>query len=94
MLGLFFDDWPRLASEVRTAIAHGDAVALGRLGHTVAGSAGNFSATAVVAAARKLESLGRSGELAGSDDLRAELERAVERFREAAGVDAPIVGPP
>ena len=85
VLGLFFDDWPRLAAEIRAAFDDRDAAALKRLGHSAAGAAGNFGASAVVASARRLEAMGRAGELAEADDACTELDRAVERFREAAG---------
>jgi CheY-like chemotaxis protein len=83
LLGLFLDDCPRLVGEIRAAIVTANAPALKRLGHTAAGAASNFAAPALQAAARRLEAMGKSENLAGAEDACATLEQAVDRFRAA-----------
>ncbi|MDO8682183.1 MAG: response regulator [Armatimonadota bacterium] len=60
---LFLDDYPRLISAAKEAIATSDAQALQRSAHTLKGSVGNFSAKAAFDAAFNLEQIGRSGDL-------------------------------
>jgi signal transduction histidine kinase/DNA-binding response OmpR family regulator len=91
ILGLFLEDAPRLRAEIRAAIESRDAPTLARLAHTVVGVAGNFAAWRLVESARKLEAMGKTGELAGAGDVLGALEREFDRFRravEAARSDA------
>ncbi len=84
VLGLFLEDCPRLLAEARTAIEASDGPALRRAAHTLKGSAGNFAAAGVVAAAERLESSGRSGSRGEVSDLDA-LVSALNHFHEALG---------
>ena len=61
VIHLFVDDSPRLLDEIRRAADAEDHVALGRLGHTMAGSAGNFGPNPVIAAAHQVERAARAG---------------------------------
>ena len=88
ILGLFLEDSPRLLDEVRAAAEAGDPATLGRLAHTLAGASGHFEAPEVVASARKLESIGKSGDLAGVDDAIRVLDREFDRFRRAVAASA------
>ena len=63
LLQLFAVECPQLLTEIRNAINHSDAVLLRRAAHTLKGSISNFGAPAVVAAAQRLENLGRDGNL-------------------------------
>jgi PAS domain S-box-containing protein len=83
LLGIFFDDWPRLMAEIRTAVESGDGPNLARLAHTLAGVGGTFGAAGVVAAARRLETIAKAKPLADADDARDALVAAVGRFRTA-----------
>jgi HPt (histidine-containing phosphotransfer) domain-containing protein len=80
---LFLDDFPKLLGEIRTAVASGHAVALHRAAHTLKGSLGYLGARPAETQARKLEGLGRSGELEGAVEVLAELENQLARLRPA-----------
>jgi two-component system, sensor histidine kinase and response regulator len=91
ILGIFQDDVPRILAEARLAVEAGNAPALGRLGHALAGAAGHFSAPEIVASARKVEALGRSDGLAEADDALRDFGREFDRFRRAVG-DSVLLG--
>ena len=59
---LFVDDAPRHLERIRQAIDARDGEALRRAAHGLKGAAANFDAEGVVAAARTLEEIGRTGE--------------------------------
>ena len=61
---LFFEDTPKLLTEMRAAIDRGDARALERAAHTLKGSISNFGVPSAVAPALCLEQMARAGELA------------------------------
>jgi two-component system, sensor histidine kinase and response regulator len=84
ILGLFLEDAPRLMAEARRAIEAGDAATLMRTGHILAGSAGHFAAGGVVEAARKLEEIGKAGDLSGAENAARAFAGEFERFRRAA----------
>ena len=77
----FLEECPRLLEQVGLAAAGNDARTLGRLGHTLAGSAGHFAAPGVVAAGRRLEAIGKSGDLADAGDAARGFAAALDRFR-------------
>jgi PAS domain S-box-containing protein len=83
LVGIFLDVSPRSLSELRESIDRGDAAALHRQAHTFKGMVGHFGAAEALEAARRLESLGRDGDLASAAESLAALERAVERLRPA-----------
>ena len=60
-------------AEIRAAIEAGDASTIERLAHTVSGVASNFAAPAVVELARRLQAMGKAGELAGAEAAGVEL---------------------
>jgi hypothetical protein len=72
-------------AELWVAIETGDASAVERVSHTITGVASNFAAPAVVDPARRLQAMGKAGELAEAEAAGIELGVAVDRFREAAG---------
>jgi signal transduction histidine kinase/CheY-like chemotaxis protein len=61
---LFIDECPKLVGDVRRALDAGDAGALRIAAHTLKGSLSVFAAGPATAAARHLEGLGRSAQLA------------------------------
>src|SRR5262249_37900930 len=63
---MFLKGSPRLLADVRAAVAAGDGATLKRAAHTLKGTASNFGAAAVVAAALELEMMGKRGDLAGA----------------------------
>ena len=88
---LFLEDAPRHLDRIDRAIRALDAEALRRAAHGLKGAAANFDAAAVVAAARELEDLGRSADLANASDcatasrtvrqLHIEVDRLLDRLR-------------
>ena len=68
---IFLEEYPRLSDRLRSALETGDSKALERAAHSFKGSAGIFSAARAVAAAQRLEDIGRAGDLA---DAREALE--------------------
>jgi two-component system sensor histidine kinase/response regulator len=74
---LFFEDTPRLLTEVRNAIQRGDSKALERSAHTLKGSVGNFGARTAFEAAFSLEQMGRNGDFARASEVFTQLERQV-----------------
>jgi CheY-like chemotaxis protein/HPt (histidine-containing phosphotransfer) domain-containing protein len=76
---IFLDDAPRLTEQTREAIRQSDAKALSRAAHTLKGAAGHFAAPEVIDAARHLEWLGQSDDLAGAGVAMATLQRALDR---------------
>jgi PAS domain S-box-containing protein len=74
---LFFEDTPRLMTEVRHAIQRGDGKALERSAHTLKGSVSNFGARTASEAAFSLEQMGRNGDFAKASEVFLQLERQV-----------------
>ena len=88
LAGLFFENSSKLLSEIREAVARGDSKALERAAHTLKGSVSILGTEEVLDAARRLEEMGRSTNLAQAEAAYAELEqritglnRAMESFR-------------
>jgi PAS domain S-box-containing protein len=75
--GLFFEDTPKLLSDIRTAIARVDGRGLERAAHTLKSSVGNFGATGAVEAAAQLELMGRRGDFAHAEESASVLENEV-----------------
>jgi HPt (histidine-containing phosphotransfer) domain-containing protein len=69
--------------ELREALARGDSQALERVAHAIKGSVGNFAATHAFDLARRLEQMGREGDLVHAAGACAELEEAIEDLRPA-----------
>jgi len=91
---LFLRDYPQRLSEIKEAIRRGDADALGKAAHTLKGSIGTLQAKNAFAAAQRLETMGRVGELENADDacstLESELARLTEDLKELMA-SSPIV---
>jgi HPt (histidine-containing phosphotransfer) domain-containing protein len=80
---LFFGEADQLLPELREAISLKDANAVQRLGHTLKGAASHFAADPAMAAAARLESMGRDKNLTGANEAYELLEREVERLQQA-----------
>ena len=78
---LFLENYQEWLGEVRRGAALGDARMLERAAHGLKGSVANFGARDAVEASLKLETLGRSGDLAGASESLAALELALETLR-------------
>jgi CheY-like chemotaxis protein len=83
VVGLFLDDAPRLLSEVRAAVTRRDAPVLERTAHTLKGCVGNFGAKKIFDMARRLEEIGRGGDLSHAEAAWAELEEEMAHFHRA-----------
>jgi HPt (histidine-containing phosphotransfer) domain-containing protein len=85
---LFVDDAPVHLARIRAALDQRDAESLRRAAHGLKGAAANFEASALVAAARTLEEVGRTNAFGGHEDvwhtLSAETERLVEQLTRVA----------
>jgi HPt (histidine-containing phosphotransfer) domain-containing protein len=85
---LFVDDAPGHLRRIREALDSHDCESLRRAAHTLKGAAANFDAAGVVDAARSLEELGRTGELADAEGVwatvRLETDRLVELLQRMA----------
>jgi HPt (histidine-containing phosphotransfer) domain-containing protein len=90
--GLFLENSPRLMAQVKEAVEAGNAYELERAAHALKGSASNFAAESTVEAALRLETMGRSLELAGVQEayrvLESEMGRLCPVLTEIAGSGA------
>jgi CheY-like chemotaxis protein/HPt (histidine-containing phosphotransfer) domain-containing protein len=80
LIALFQEDGPRMFGQVREAAEAGDAAAVERAAHLLKGSASNFAADEVVRAARRVEDLGRAGDLREASDAVRSLEESLRSF--------------
>jgi two-component system, sensor histidine kinase and response regulator len=76
---LFIEDCPVQLAAIQGAVAARDAKAVRATAHALKGSAGNLGASALLAAARALEDIGRDGRLEAMAPAWLELERQAER---------------
>ncbi|MHB8897254.1 MAG: Hpt domain-containing protein [Thermoguttaceae bacterium] len=65
---------PELLGQIRQAVEAGDCEALTTAAHTYKGMVANFCADSNVAAALRLETMGKSGDLTGAEGALALLE--------------------
>jgi HPt (histidine-containing phosphotransfer) domain-containing protein len=87
---LFLGSCPRQREELRAALARGESDEVARIAHTIKGSVAFFAAGPVVEIARRLEGMGRRGELAGAEAIGAELDATLERLTGALAAFAGI----
>jgi two-component system sensor histidine kinase/response regulator len=80
---IFRRSFPQHVSQLRQAVARGDAESVARTAHTLKGSVGNFGGAAALAAAQALESLGLECNLTPALDAVAKLEYEIERLMPA-----------
>jgi HPt (histidine-containing phosphotransfer) domain-containing protein len=79
---LFLADCPLNLAEIKEAIRHSDAVALGRAAHKLKGSIGNFAAKNACAAVQRLETMGRDGNLDNAVEACGALESELALLNE------------
>ena len=82
LVRLFLADCPRRLAGIKEAVRRGDAEALRIEAHTLKGSVGNFAAKQALAAAQRLEIMGRDGDLDKAGDACMELESVLARLTE------------
>jgi two-component system, sensor histidine kinase and response regulator len=83
MAALFLDESSKLLTEIRQAMARGDAPGLRRAAHTLKGAAASLSARLASESARRLETIAKEGRLDEAEPACANLEREIERLRPA-----------
>ncbi len=83
VVGLFLNDCPARLSDVRDAVGQRDSATLARAAHSLKGSAANFAADLAVAAARRLEHMGRAGDWTEVDQALTALETEIENLTSA-----------
>jgi PAS domain S-box-containing protein len=83
LVDTLIEDLDTLMPEIVRAVSERDAQALGQAAHTLRGSISNFGAWNVVETARKLEAMGRSGEMNGAAESLRVLEEEIEAARPA-----------
>jgi CheY-like chemotaxis protein len=86
LVALFRGESQARFTELRAAIADGDADRLAKSVHKLVASLGPFHAAAVTELARRLEAAGRAGDLNGAAPLLTELEPAIARLDRALSV--------
>jgi HPt (histidine-containing phosphotransfer) domain-containing protein len=74
---LFLEECPRALLEIHQAVAGGDATKLENAAHSLKGSVANFGASAAVAAAFRLEQMGRAQQLLEAPEALRALEQAL-----------------
>ena len=77
---IFLDDCPSRLSAIREAVERRDAGALLEAAHALRGSVANFGATRAVAAALRLELMGKAGDLAAAPAALADLQQTMAAF--------------
>jgi two-component system, sensor histidine kinase and response regulator len=83
LIEVFFDSYPAQLAQMREAIHGGDAEGVYRLAHTLAGAVGIFGARPALAAAARLEEMGREGKLTGAAEAWKRLDAALGRLKPA-----------
>jgi CheY-like chemotaxis protein len=83
MAGLLAAELPRLLGDVRAAVVKADGDVLERAAHKLKGAVGVVGAPDVIAAARQLEGLGRTRDLAQAGAVMQALDREVDRLMPA-----------
>ncbi len=80
LVRLFLDRHQTMLTDIRTALASADAIAVERMAHTFKGTAGNLCASEVALTAGRLEAVGRLSALHDAPPVYAQLELEVARL--------------
>jgi two-component system sensor histidine kinase/response regulator len=80
LLAVFLEECPKWMAELERAIANRDVPGVRRTAHKTKGALVNFGAEAAGAAAAQIETLAKSGSLAGVDTITTTLKHEVERL--------------
>ncbi|MDX2034407.1 MAG: response regulator [Blastocatellia bacterium] len=83
LISLFTEDSVRLLEEARRVLTAGQSRELYAIAHTLKGAASNFGAHPVVSAARLLEELSKTGEMAAAESVYVTLSIEVGRLNAA-----------
>jgi len=83
LMTIFVEESGELMPALRKAIEQQNMPEVRRLAHTIKGAATHLTARSAVAAALRLETMGRDRDLAGADEAYARLEREIEQLKQA-----------
>jgi HPt (histidine-containing phosphotransfer) domain-containing protein len=83
LAGIFLEEYPQIIENVRIAVRNKDVESLVYYAHALKGSVGNFVAVDTQNAARRLEQMGREGDIADAPQVLSELEAALSRLTPA-----------
>jgi CheY-like chemotaxis protein/HPt (histidine-containing phosphotransfer) domain-containing protein len=81
LVEVFQQECPKLLTEIHDALFQGEARKLGRAAHSLKGAMGIFGASAACNTALKLESMGRTGDLTGAEEVCVDLEKELDRLQ-------------
>ncbi|MGZ6045859.1 MAG: response regulator [Isosphaeraceae bacterium] len=82
LIGRFLDQCPKVLSEIRASVSQRDSAMLERSSHKLKGSVSNFGARNAHEAARRLEEMGRNGDLVGAEEATVVLETEICRLQD------------
>jgi len=77
---VFLEDGPATLARLKTAIQAGNATEVAAVAHSLKGSVGLFSQGQAFEGARRLEQVGKSGDLSQAEAVRAEVEESIARL--------------
>ena len=80
LIALFFTHTPALMTELEGAVARSDAAAIELIAHRLAGSAAMFGAHPARLAARRLEEIGRTGDLRSAGEAHCVVQAEISRL--------------
>jgi PAS domain S-box-containing protein len=83
LASIFLEEYPDILKNIRAAVGSNDREALVYYAHALKGSVSNFVVRDAEGAARKLEQIGREGDLADAPKVLSELESALSRLTPA-----------
>jgi two-component system, sensor histidine kinase and response regulator len=83
LVEVFWDDCPKLMSDIRKSLDDQSAKDLRDAAHALKGSLCNFGANSACEAALKLETLGRDGNLDRAEEVFTALEEGLSRLKPA-----------
>jgi HPt (histidine-containing phosphotransfer) domain-containing protein len=83
LASIFLEEYPEILKNVRAAVRSNNEEALVYYAHALKGSVSNFVARDAEGAARKLEQIGREGDLVDAPKVLSELESALSRLTPA-----------
>ncbi len=82
LIGRFLDQCPKVLSEIRASVSQRDSAMLERSSHKLKGSVSHFGARNAYEAARRLEEMGRNGDLVGAEEATVVLETEICRLQD------------
>ena len=82
LIGRFLEQCPKVLSDIRSSVSQQNSVMLERSSHKLKGSVSHFGAPNAYEAARRLEEMGRDGDLAGAKEAAAVLETEICRLQD------------